>query len=71
MNNQADGVENRRDHAGNNEDPSLGGAGEEQFVPRTLLDYAAPRATDARGPIRLPRLTGEPPSYDVSTINDD
>jgi hypothetical protein len=69
MNNQADRLGNRRDHTGNDEDPSLGGASEGQFMPRTLLDYAAPRATDARGPIRLPRLTGEPPSYGPSTIN--
>jgi hypothetical protein len=69
MNNQAEGVKNRRDHTGNGEDPPLGGADEEQFVLRTLLDYDAPRATDARGPIRLPRLTGEPPSYGASTIN--
>jgi hypothetical protein len=69
MNNQADGVENRRDHTDNGEDPPLGGAGEGQFVSRTLLDYTAPRATDARGPIRLPCLTGEPPNYGAITIS--
>jgi hypothetical protein len=69
MKNQAEGVGNRRDHVDNGEDPPLGGVGEEQFVPRTLLDYTAPRATNARGPIKLPRLTGEPLSYGVSTIS--
>jgi hypothetical protein len=69
MNNQAERVGNRMDHTGNGEEPPLGRTGEGQFVPRTLLDYAALRATDMRGPIRLSRLTGEPPSYDTSTIN--
>jgi hypothetical protein len=30
--------------------------GDEPFVPRTLLDYAAPQATNARVPIRLSYL---------------
>jgi hypothetical protein len=68
INNQL-GVRNIIDHTDNSEDPPLDGAGDERFMPRTLLDYATPRATDARDPIRLPRLTGEPPSYDMSTIN--
>jgi hypothetical protein len=38
-------------------------------MPRTLLNYVAPRAIDARGPTRLPRLTREPQSYGASTIN--
>jgi hypothetical protein len=42
---------------------------DETFVPRTLLDYAAPRAATARGPIRLPSLVGDLPSYGVSTIS--
>jgi hypothetical protein len=69
MNNQVEGVGNRMDHTSNDEEPPLDGAGEGQFVPRTLLDYAASRATDARGPIRLPHIIREPPSYDVSTIS--
>jgi hypothetical protein len=69
MNNQLEGVGNKKDHIGNGENPPLDGAGKEQFVPRMLLDYAAPLATDARGPIRLPRLTEEPPSYGASTIS--
>jgi hypothetical protein len=69
MNNQPDGVGNRRNHTDNGEEPQFEGAKEEQFVSRTLLDYAAPRATDARGPIILPRLIEEPPSYGASTIS--
>jgi Retrotransposon gag protein len=38
-------------------------------VPRILLDYAAPRVTNVRGPIRLPRLTRESCSYSMSTIS--
>jgi hypothetical protein len=60
MNNQPEGVGKIRDHIGNNEDPPLDGASEDQIVARTLLDYVTPRATNARGLIRLPRLTGEP-----------
>jgi hypothetical protein len=69
MNNQPERVKNRRDHTGNGEDPQLDGAGDERFVPRTLLDYEALRATDARGPIRLLCLTKESHSYGASTIN--
>jgi hypothetical protein len=45
------------------------GVGDEQFMLRILLDYIAPQIIDARGLIRLSRLTGDPSSYDVSTIN--
>jgi hypothetical protein len=69
MNNQPEGIRNMRNHIAISEDPHLNGAVGEKFVPRTLLDYLEPRATDARDPIRFPRLTGEPPSYGVSTIN--
>jgi hypothetical protein len=55
MNNKSEG-----DHADNGENHNQNTIGCEQFVPRILLDYATPRATDARDPIRHPRLTGEP-----------
>jgi hypothetical protein len=42
---------------------------DESFMSRTLLDYAAPQATNARGPIKLSRLTEDPLSYDASTIS--
>jgi hypothetical protein len=43
--------------------------GDEPFMPRTLLSYAAPPPANVRGPIRLLRLVGDPPSYGASTIN--
>jgi hypothetical protein len=38
-------------------------------MPKTLLDFTTPRVTNARGPIRLSRLTDVPPSYGTSAIN--
>jgi hypothetical protein len=69
MNNQPEGVGNMRDNIGNDEDPHLNGAVGEPFMPRMLLDYAASRAIDAKGSIRLPCLTRESSNYDASTIN--
>jgi hypothetical protein len=64
MNNQQEG-----NHAGDDENLNQNRVGDERFVSRTLLDYAAPRATYVMGPIRLSRLMDEPPYYYTSTIN--
>jgi hypothetical protein len=50
MNDQPEGAGNRRDCTGNGEDPQLNEDAGERFVPRTLLDYATLRATDAQRP---------------------
>jgi hypothetical protein len=69
MNNQSEGVENDRDHVCDSGNPNQNGATNERFVPITLLDYTTPQATDKKGLIRLPRLTGEPPNYGASIIS--
>jgi len=69
MNNQPEGVGNRSVHTDNGEDPPLGGAGEEQSVPRTLLDYTAPRATKREGLDQTSLSNRRTPSYSVSTIS--
>jgi hypothetical protein len=61
MNNQFEGVRNVRDHIDDDENPHQNGAANERFVPRMLLYYTAPQATNGRGLIRLPHLTSEPP----------
>jgi hypothetical protein len=53
-------------HNGNGENRPRDG---ESFVLSTLLDYAAPRATYVRGPIRLLHIVGDSPSYGASIIN--
>jgi hypothetical protein len=52
MNDQPEGAGNRRDYTGNGEDPQLNEDAGERFVPKTLLDYATLRVTDARRPTR-------------------
>jgi hypothetical protein len=52
---------------GENWDWPIGG--DEQFVPRTLLNYTAPQTVNVRSPIRLSRLVGDPPSYGASAIS--
>jgi hypothetical protein len=55
--------------AGDGENRGRGVEEDGPFVPRTLLDYATPRAIDVRSLIRLSRLVGDPPSYDASKIS--
>jgi hypothetical protein len=43
--------------------------GDEPFVLRTLINYAAPRAANFRGLTRHSRLVGDPHSYGASTIS--
>jgi hypothetical protein len=39
------------------------------FVPRTLRDYHIPKADDAQGPIVLPHVLGDPPSFGSGVVN--
>jgi hypothetical protein len=56
-------------HVGDKNLNQDGVSDDQRFMPRTTLDYVAPRATDGRGPIRLFHLIGEPLNYGTNIIN--